>query len=69
MDAENNDSVSPKEPVFENCVDVESKSFKKSREPTPKMHSQQIEVVNTIFYEEPEREKRKSNLLIFGLKK
>ena len=31
------------------------------------MHSQQIEVVNTVIYEERERDKRKSNLWVFGL--
>ena len=67
MDADNFDTVTPKEPVFGNWVDVVSKSVKKPREQAPKMHSQQIEVVNTVIYEEREREKGKSNLLILGL--
>ena len=58
MNAENNETVSPKESVFGNWVDVVSKSVKKSREPAPKMHSQQIEVVNTVINEERERDKR-----------
>ena len=48
-------------------VDVVSKSIKKANNPDPKMHVQQIEVVNSILYEEREREKRKNNILIFGL--
>ena len=48
-------------------VDVVSKSVKKANDPAPKMHAQQIEVVNSVLYKEREREKRKNNLLIFGL--
>ena len=33
------------------------------------MHAQQIEVVNSFLQGEREREKRKNNLLIFGLSK
>ena len=67
MDADNVDTVIPKEPVFGDWIGLVSKSVKKPREPALKMHSQQIEVVNTVIYKEREREKRKSNLLIFGL--
>ena len=38
-------------------VDVVSKSIKKFNDPAPKMHAQQIEVVNSVLYEEREREK------------
>ena len=50
-----------------NWVDVVSKSVKKANVPSQKMHAQQIEVVNSVLYEERERDKRKNNLLIFGL--
>ena len=59
MGTDNVETVILKEPVFGNWVGEVSKSLKKPREPAPKMHSQQIEVVNTVIYEEREREKRK----------
>ena len=45
-------------------VDVVSKSIKKENDPAPKLHAQQIEVINSVL---KESEKRKNNLLIFGL--
>ena len=65
MDEENNNLVFGNN--LNSLVDVVSKSVRKAREPAPKMHSQQIEVLKTVVQEEREHEKRKNNLLIFGL--
>ena len=53
----------------ETWATVVSKFEKKTKGPIKKMSSQQIEVVNSFLNEDKEREKRKNNLLIFGLNK
>ena len=53
----------------ETWATVVSKFEKKTNGPIKKMSSKQIEVVNSVLNEDKEREKRKNNLLIFGLNK
>ena len=53
--------------VNKNWANVASNYGKKSKDPSQRMSTEQIEVVNTVLYEDKEREKRKTNILIFGL--
>ena len=59
---------SPATSIAENWVTVVSRSTKNQKnESVPKLSSNQSEVLNSIFVEKDEKERRKNNLLIFGV--
>ena len=54
--------------IVDNWVTVVSrKTHNQNNEPLPKLSSNQSEILNSIFVEKDERERRKNNLLIFGV--
>ena len=56
--------------IVDNWVTVVSrKTHNQNNEPLPKLSSNQSEILNSIFVEKDERERRKNKLLIFGVNK
>ena len=51
----------------ETWATVTSKSVKKAKEATQKMPTVQIEIINSVLYEDKEREEMQRNLWFFGL--
>ena len=56
--------------IVDNWVTVVTRNTQnQNNEPLPKLSSNQSEILKSIFVEKDERERRKNNLLIFGVKK